>query len=301
MLSKGKAIANMQNYNNAMLGNTSTQLVVCRIDKINSDMTVDATVISGASGTKIIHRVRLTSPYRNEGDGIIVMPDVGALAIVAIISDMYQFVLSYINYSDKNVEDIRNLKEGEYLLKSKKGSYIKFNDNQGIDIHSGNNSALFIDNDVLSEVSETKTSINIASESMHGIIDGVVQGVEKWYDNDIESGLTNEELVNSISSLGETYIELKERKPIIEIQKGNVIDGSKQNVTLSLYENPEENPEACYQLKINSKNSDDGCRILIGKDGSVEIISNVVKVKCNDIDLTESNNISYSSLNFIER
>lgn len=299
MISKGKAIANMENYNNSMLGNTKTELAVCRIDKINSDMTVDVTVISGVSGTKMIHRVRLTSPYRNEGNGIIVMPEVGALAIVAIISDVYQFILSYINYSDSNVEEIRDLKEGEYLLKSKQGSYIRFNDNQGIDIHSGSNTAIFLDNDCLTEVSETKTSVNIANESISGIVDGVVQGVEKWYDNDVESELSNQDIVDSVSSLGETYIELKERKPIIEIQKGNVINESKENVKLSLYELPEDNPIACYKLEVNG--SKGALKILIGKDGSIELEGNVVKLKCNNLDLTNSNNISYSALNFIER
>lgn len=299
MISKGKAIANMENYNNSMLGNSATQLAVCRIDKINSDMTVDVTVISGASGTKMIHRVRLTSPYRKEGNGIIVMPEIGALAIVAVISDVYQFVLSYLNYSDNSVEEIRNLKEGEYLLKSKQGSYIKFNDNQGIDIHSGSNTAVFLDNDSLSEVTETKSSINIASESTSGVIDGVVQGIEKWYDSDVESELSNKDIVNCVSSLGETYIELKERKPIVEIQKGNVVDEFKEKIKLNLYEDPVNNPDACYKLEINS--SKGSLKILIGKDGSIELEGNSVKLKCNNLDLTESNNISYSSLNFIER
>lgn len=299
MISKGKAIANMESYNNSMLGNSQTQLAVCRIDKINSDMTVDVTVISGSSGTKMIHRVRLTSPYRNEGNGIIVMPEVGALAIVAVISDMYQFILSYLNYSDNTVDEVRNLKEGEYVLKSKQGSYIKFNDNQGIDIHSGSNTALFIDNDSLSEATETKVSINVANESVSGIVDGIVQGVEKWYDNDIESELSNEEIVNSVSSLGETYIELNERKPIIEIQKGNVVNEAKEKVKLSLYEEPKNNPDACYKLEVNSNKGN--FKILIGKDGSLELEGNVVKLKCSNLDLTNSNNISYSSLNFIER
>lgn len=299
MLSKGAAIAKMESYNNSMLGNSTTQLAVCRIDKINSDMTVDVTVISGVSGTKMIHRVRLTSPYRNEGDGIIVMPDIGALAIVAIISDVYQFVLSYLNYSDNSVEDIRNLKKGEYLIKSKQGSYIKFNDNQGIDMHSGSNTALFLDNDSLSEATETKTSINVASESVSGVVEGVVQGVERWYDKDIESDLTNSEIVDSVSSLGETYIELNERKPIIEIQKGNVVDEFKKNVKLNIYEESEDNPDACYKLEVNG--SKGILKILIGKDGSIELEGNSVKLKCNNLDLTESNNISYSSLNFIER
>ena len=135
MISKGQTISNVERYNNSMLGNSATELAVCRIDKINTDMTVDVTVISGTSNAKMIHRVRLTSPYRNEGNGIIVMPEVGTLVLVAIISDLYQFVISYLNYTDNTVDEIRNLKEGEYLLKSKQGSYIKFNENQGIDIH----------------------------------------------------------------------------------------------------------------------------------------------------------------------
>lgn len=300
MLSKGQTISNVNQYNNNMLGNSPTELAICRIDKINSDMTVDVTVISGASGTKMIHRVRLTSPYRNEGDGIIIMPEVGALAIVAIISDVYQFIISYINYSDSNVEEIRNLKEGEYLLKSKQGSYIKFNDNQGLDMHSGSNSAIFLDNDSLLEVTETKTSVNVACESVAGVVGDIVQGVEKWYDKDIESELSNDEIVESVASLGETYIELKERKPIIEIQKANVVNDSNEKVKLELYEDPQENPDACYRLEVNG-NEGSKCKILIGKDGSIELEGNVVKLKCNDLDLTESHKLSYSSLNFIER
>lgn len=300
MMSKGQSVASMNKYNNTMLGNTQTQLAVCRIDKINSDMTVDVTVMSGTSGTKMIHRVRLTSPYRNEGDGIIVMPEVGSLAIIAILSDVYQFIISYINYSDSNVEDIRSLKEGEYLLKSKQGSYIKFNDNQGLDMHSGSNSAIFLDNDSLLEVTETKTSINVACESVAGVVDDIVQGVEKWYDKDVESELSNDEIVESVASLGETYIELKERKPIIEIQKANVTDSSNNKVKLELYEDPQENPEACYKLEVSGK-EDNKFKILIGKDGSIELEGNVVKLKCNDLDLTESHKLSYSSLSFIER
>ena len=299
MLSKGQATANVEQYKNSMLGNAAQQIAVCRIDKINSDMTVDVTVMSGTSGTKMIHRVRLTSPYRNEGNGIIIMPEVGTLALVAIISDVYQFIISYLNYSDNNVEDIRELKQGEYILKSKEGSYIKFNDNQGIDIHSGGNSAIFIDNDSLFEVSETKTSTNIACESTSGVINDIVQGVERWYDKDIESELTNDEIVDSMASLGESYLEIKERKPIIEIQKGNVVDNSGKKVKLSLFENPEENPEACYKLEVNG--SATKFKIIIGKDGSMELEGNSLKIKCNDLDLTESNNLSYSSLNFIER
>ena len=242
MISKGQTISNVERYNNSMLGNSATELAVCRIDKINTDMTVDVTVISGTSNAKMIHRVRLTSPYRNEGNGIIVMPEVGTLVLVAIISDLYQFVISYLNYTDNTVDEIRNLKEGEYLLKSKQGSYIKFNDNQGIDIHSGSNSALFIDNDNLLEVSETKTSINMACESTSGVVNNVVQGVEKWYDNDVESELSNKEIIESVNSLGETYIELTERKPIIEIQKSNVIDDNGDKVKLDIYEDPQENP-----------------------------------------------------------
>lgn len=300
MLSKGQTISNINKYNNNMLGNSQTELAVCRIDKINSDMTVDVTVMSGTSGTKMIHRVRLTSPYRNEGDGIIVMPEVGALAIVAIISDVYQFIISYINYSDSNVEEIRNLKEGEYLLKSKQGSYIKFNDNQGIDMHSGSNSAIFLDNDSLLEVTETKTSINIACESTTGIIDDIVQGVEKWYDSDVDSNLSNYDIVENVSSLGDTYIDLKERKPIIEIQKANVINDSNEVVKLELYEDVQENPDACYKLEVNGS-AGGKCKILIGKDGSIELEGNVVKLKCNDLDLTNSHKLSYSSLSFIER
>lgn len=299
MMSKGQTVSNIEKYNSNMLGNTPTQLAVCKIDKINSDMTVDVTVMSGTSGTKIIHRVRLTSPYRNEGDGIIVMPEVGSLAIVAIISDVYQFIISYLNYSDSSVEDIRNLKEGEYLLKSKQGSYIKFNDNQGIDIHSGSNSAIFIDNDSLSEVTETKTSINMACESTAGVIDNIVQGVEKWYDKDVESEFSNEDIVDSVASLGEAYIELKERKPIIEIQKANVIDDLNKKVKLELYEDPKDNPDACYKLEVSNDNNK--FKILIGKDGSMQVEANVLKLKCNNLDLTQSNKLSYSSLNFIER
>lgn len=299
MISKGQTISNVERYNNSMLGNSATELAVCRIDKINTDMTVDVTVISGTSNAKMIHRVRLTSPYRNEGNGIIVMPEVGTLVLVAIISDLYQFVISYLNYTDNTVDEIRNLKEGEYLLKSKQGSYIKFNDNQGIDIHSGSNSALFIDNDNLLEVSETKTSINMACESTSGVVNNVVQGVEKWYDNDVESELSNKEIIESVNSLGETYIELTERKPIIEIQKSNVIDDNGDKVKLDIYEDPQENPEACYKLEVDGRKNK--FKILIGKDGSIQIEGNVVKVKCNDLDLTESRNIGYSSLNFIER
>ena len=299
MISKGQTISNVERYNNSMLGNSATELAVCRIDKINTDMTVDVTVISGTSNAKMIHRVRLTSPYRNEGNGIIVMPEVGTLVLVAIISDLYQFVISYLNYTDNTVDEIRNLKEGEYLLKSKQGSYIKFNDNQGIDIHSGSNSALFIDNDNLLEVSETKTSINMACESTSGVVINVVQGVEKWYDNDVESELSNKEIIESVNSLGETYIELTERKPIIEIQKSNVIDDNGDKVKLDIYEDPQENPEACYKLEEERRKNK--FKILIGKDGSIQIEGNVVKVKCNDLDLTESRNIGYSSLNFIER
>ena len=299
MISKGQTISNVERYNNSMLGNSATELAVCRIDKINTDMTVDVTVISGTSNAKMIHRVRLTSPYRNEGNGIIVMPEVGTLVLVAIISDLYQFVISYLNYTDNTVDEIKNLKEGEYLLKSKQGSYIKFNDNQGIDIHSGSNSALFIDNDNLLEVSETKTSINMACESTSGVVNNVVQGVEKWYDNDVESELSNKEIIESVNSLGETYIELTERKPIIEIQKSNVIDDNGDKVKLDIYEDPQENPEACYKLEVDGRKNK--FKILIGKDGSIQIEGNVVKVKCNDLDLTESRNIGYSSLNFIER
>lgn len=299
MISKGQTISNVERYGDNMLGNSATELAVCRIDKINSDMTVDVTVISGTSNTKMIHKVRLTSPYRNEGNGIIVMPEVGSLVLVAIISDVYQFVISYLNYTDSSVEEIRNLKEGEYLLKSKQGSYIKFNDNQGIDIHSGSNSAIFMDNDNLSEVGETKTSINMACESVSGVVNDVVQGIEKWYDSDVESELSNKEIVESVNSLGETYIELTERKPIIEIQKANVVDNDNNKVKLGVYEDPQENPEACYKLEVDGgKNK---FKILIGKDGSMQIEGNIIKVKCNDLDLTESHNIGYSSLNFIER
>ena len=130
-------------------------------------------------------------------------------------------------------------------------------------------------------------------------VKGVVQGVEKWYDNDVESELSNKEIIESVNSLGETYIELTERKPIIEIQKSNVIDDNGDKVKLDIYEDPQENPEACYKLEVDGRKNK--FKILIGKDGSIQIEGNVVKVKCNDLDLTESRNIGYSSLNFIER
>ena len=282
-----------------MLGQGTPQhIALCRIEKVNPDATVDVTLVSEGAGTKTISRVRLASPYKYNDTGAIFMPEVGALAVIAIISDLYQIIIGYVNQSDGIVEEIANMEDGEFLFQTKAGSYIKFNDNKSIDIHSGENSTLVVGKDNILEATEFKQSFTVASENTQGMEGDIVYNIERCYDKDIESTLDNEELVQEASMSSTLGIDIIERVPILEIQKGNVVKNG-EPVKLSLYEEEADNPDACYMIEVASKGVP--CRIMIGKDGSVQVEGNVVKLKCEELDLTESDLVSFTNLNFIEK
>lgn len=277
-------------------GEKGLEISVCKVEKINDDKTVDVSILSGSNANKLVHSVKIVTPYKTANTGMILMPEVGATGIMVVLSDVYKFIIGFFNISDALSSLYTEMSPGEFIFRTPQGSHIKMSDNNSIDIHTGSSTALLLDNDAILETSESKTSINIAKEEYSGVSNGTVYNIEKIYDKDISSPLTNSEILTEANDLLYPDIPIDERKPIIEIQKGNVFDESERPVKLSLYESF--NPEAAYSLKVDGTEST--FKLLIGKDGSVQVMANKIKLDCNEIDLKNTPNISYGDMVFLK-
>ena len=279
-----------------LTGETTQELAVARVEKINTDKTVNVCIVSGTNSNKIFNSVRILSPYKSGESGIIAMPEVGSIALVAIVNTAYQFIIGYLNYHDNVTNIVSNAKEGEMIFQTPFGSYIKMNEDNTVDIHTGENSSLFLDKTMIVRASESNYTVDVAGERFSGVEGDIVYNNEKWYDEDVKSNQSNKDLVEGIGDLLYPYIELEERKPILEISKGNVLDENNKQVRLSIFES--KNPEAAYRIKINSESRP--CQILIGKDGSIQIEANVIKIDSKKIDLTNTPKMTVTNMNIMK-
>lgn len=279
-----------------LTGETTQELAVGRIEKINPDKTINVSIVTGTNTNKIFNSVRMLSPYKNGESGIIAMPEIGSLVLIAIVNTAYQFIIGYLNYHENTSNLVNNAKEGEFIFQTPFGSYIRMNEDNTVDIHTGENSSFFLDKDMIVRASESNYTVDVAGERFSGIQGGVVYNEEKWYDEDVSSPQTNEEMIENIGDLLYPYIELNERKPIIEISKGNVLDENNRQVKLSIFES--NNPLAAYRLKINGEEND--CQILIGKDGSIQINANVIKIDSKKIDLIGTPRVDVNKMNILK-
>ncbi len=279
-----------------LTGETTQELAVARVEKINNDKTVNVCIVSGTNSNKIFHSVRMLSPYKSGESGIIAMPEVGSIALVAIVNTAYQFIIGYLNYHDNITQVVNETKEGEMIFKTPFGSYVKMGEDNTVDIHTGENSSLFLGKEMIIKAAESNYTVDVAGERFSGVEGNIVHNSEKWYDEDIKSNQSNSELIESIGDLLYPYAELEDRKPILEISKGNVLDSNNEKVTLSVFES--KNPEAAYRIKINSEGKPG--QILIGKDGSIQIEANVIKIKSKKIDLTDTPKMTVSNMNIMK-
>ena len=280
-----------------LTGDVSQEIAVGKVEKINADKTVNVSIITGVDTNKIFNSVRTLSPYKNGESGIVIVPEVGSLVVVVIVNSVYQFIIGYLNYHDNISNLVNNAREGEFIFKTPFGSYIKMNEDNSIDIHSGENSSLFLDKEIFVKASESSYEVDVASEKFSGVKGDIVYTTEKCYDKDISSPQTNKDIVEGLGDLLYPYIEIEERKPVIEISKGNVLDKSNELVKLSIFES--NNPLAAYRIKINGI-EENPSEILIGKDGSIQIRANVIKIDSNKIDLTGTPKISVKNMNFMK-
>lgn len=277
-----------------LTGNQATKLYVCKIEAINDDNTLEVTILNGDESNKIIHNVKIATPYKTPTSGMVFIPEVGAMGILLVLSETYKFIISYFNMGDVLSSISKELNLGEIFFKTPFGSYIKMNNDNSIDIHTGSSTALFLDRDEIIEMSENKTSLNIAKEEFSGIENNIVYTTEKYYDKDISSPLSNSEVLEEAGDLLYTDIPIDERKPIMEVSKGNVLDEKGNKVKLSLYESF--NPDAAYRLKVEGSKCT--FSLMIGKDGSGQIDANILKINCNELDLKETPEVSYENIVF---
>ena len=277
-----------------LTGNRPTSLYVCKIEAINEDNTLEVSILSGEESNKIVHNVRVATPYKTPTSGIVFYPEVGAMGILLVINETYKFIISYFNMGDVLSSIGKQLDLGEIFLKTPFGSYIKMNNDNSIDIHTGSSTALFLDKDEIVEMSESKTSLNISKEVFSGVENNVVHTKEKYYDKDVSSSLSNSEILEEAGDLLYVDIPIEERNPILEISKGNVIDDKGNKVKLSIYESF--NPEAAYRLEVKGNKSN--FSLMIGKDGSAQIDANILKINCNELDLKGTPETSYKNIVF---
>ena len=277
-------------------GETTQELAIARVEKVNLDKTVNVSIITGTNTNKIFNSVRILSPYKSGESGIIIVPEVGSMVLMVIVNSAYQFIVGYLNHHDNTSNLINDAKEGEFIFQTPFGSYIRMNQDNSVDIHTGESSSLFLDKNMIIRASESNYTIDVAGERFSGVTDNIVHNVEKWYDEDIKSSQSNNEIIEGVGDLLYPYIELEERKPIIEISKGNVLDENNKQVKLSIFESG--NPLAAYKIKVNS--DENPCSILIGKDGSIQIEANVIKINSNKIDLTGSHKMTVNKLNIMK-
>lgn len=278
-----------------LTGDVAQEIAVGKVEKINADKTINVSIITGINTNKIFNGVRILSPYKNGESGVVIIPEVGALVLVVIVNSAYQFIVGYLNYHDNISDLINNAKEGEFIFKTPFGSYIKMNEDNSIDIHTGENSSLFLDKELFVKASESTYEVDVASEKFSGVKGDIVYTSEKCYDKDVKSPQTNKDIVEGLGDLLYPYVEIEQRKPIIEISKGNVLDENNKLVKLSVFET--NNPLAAYRIKVDSEGSSE---ILIGKDGSIQIRANVIKIDSNKIDLTGTPKISVKNMNFMK-
>lgn len=289
------------------LGIISQTMQLCRVEQVNSDLTVDVSVLSGNRTTATLNGVKVSSAYMRGTSGMVSMPEVGSIGVVAIISSVHQVILGFLNYGAPIDKEIYSMSEGEHFIRNEQGAAVRWNDNGGIDMSSSGTSSFHIAPDIIVEGSESKASATVASESFSGIDGDIVHSIEKCYDKDIEVDMTHDEIMSSMDYSDMPSLYEKERTAVLEIQKGNVIEDVYDNesmivkkVKLDLYTFDEDNPEAAYRIKVMSEEGNN-CSILIGKDGSVQVDANVLKINTDMIDMYKSRDIEYDKLNFMRK
>jgi hypothetical protein len=277
-----------------LTGEQATTFNVCKVESINEDKTVNVSILSGNDSNKIIHNVRVASPYKSATSGIAFYPEVGSMAILLTISESYKFIITYFSVSDVTAEITKELDLGEIFFKTPCGSFIKMNNDNSIDIHTGSSTAFLMENDEIMEMSESKTEINLAKEEFSGVKNGNVLSEEKYYDKDIESKLSDSELLEEASDLLYVDIPLEKRVPIIEVSKGSIVDDNNNKVKMSIYDSF--NPDVAYMLKVNG--SQHSFNLKIGKDGSLQIDANIVKLSCEKLDIEDTTHVKDSKIVF---
>ena len=101
-----------------LTGNRPTSLYVCKIEAINEDNTLEVSILSGEESNKIIHNVRVATPYKTPTSGIVFYPEVGAMGILLVINETYKFIISYFNMGDVLSSIGKQLDLGEIFLKT---------------------------------------------------------------------------------------------------------------------------------------------------------------------------------------
>lgn len=266
-------------------GKTFMSANLCKVEKVNQDsLTIDAFIIETS---KTVKNVPICSPVRRLGNGLLSLPEIGSLCLMLTIGSGNNFIIGFLSYS--STSDLgESLNDGEILLRSSDDNFLKLDNSGNISIMSKGISGVSFQKDLVDISSITIKQKTLAKEAISGSVKNIVRDVEKWYDKPIESILSTEELIDSI--LKDKDVIINKPEPILEIQRGNVVDDNDNILKLQLYEADENNPELCYRLAVNKQNNQ-VFSISIGKDGSCIIKGKELIFDFEKLDMTKVKNI----------
>jgi len=263
-------------------GTTFVDLEICRVEEIDSEaMTL---TVSRLSNSTMLRNIRFCTPMRYLDNGIFIMPEVGTLCVLATTRRQELFVISFLSYSTlKDTGEV--LEPGEIMLQSVGEGFIKLDGSGRVVISSSSGSFIRFDKDVIVEDSLALTSRTAAREILSGSIDGVIQDIEKYYNASVSSDVSLDQLVGKILSGYDVDVDVP--TPVLIIKKGNVLkdNGDPDSLTSPALPAP---VNACWSLEVfNTSTGISACKLMIGVDGSIQLVANRVLLKCNEMDLTE--------------
>ena len=279
-----EAISNNNQRVKDVAGATMVNIELCKVEVVNSaTMTLDVLRLSNA---KKLTGVPFCTPVRLMDKGMIVLPEIGAVGILATTAKREFFVIGFLSYA--NSDSLKEvLTQGEMLFQSSGYGFLKMDDSGNLLLSSSSNTLSYLNETESGNISINLKSSTAARDIVSGIINNVVHEIERCYDKDISTLLSPDDLVNSV--LLDESIDIIKPTPVLEIQKGNVVDDNYNIVKLQIFEN--ENPDACYSIKVLN-NTEIKMQILIGKDGSVQLIANKLQLECNVLDLKNVKNFT---------
>ena len=254
---------------------------ICLIQEVNaSDLTAEVQIVKSG---KVLSGVPFCMPLLAANKGIVCIPEENSFGILATTTKQEPFIIGFASLSETD-SDI-NLYPGEVKVHSN-GDALSVFDRAGniTSISSGAAMSVLDDNGKEIVKSITSSHETLAKKVISGFIYGDVGEKEEIFDRDVESPDSVEELVRKIL-VGDTLV-IEKPSPVIIIEKGNVFDENGNKVKLEIEENPENNKELCYRIRIYDEEKNEKLSILVDKFGRIKIMGNSVILDCEKVDLT---------------
>lgn len=266
-------------------GSTVVDIEVCKVEEVDSE-TMKLTVRRISSNT-ILQNIPFCMPGRYVDNGLFIMPEKGALAVLATTKRQQFFVIGFLSYSE--AKDINEFFDsGDVLLQSKGAGFIKLDGLGHVILSSSSGSYTNSGNDLVSSDAVAVYSRTAAKEIISGSINGILTDSELYYNTQLSADISLEDLVNKVIAGYDIPDELVHRPtPVLSIKKGNVTDDNHTPIQLDLYSDSNLNPDACFLLEVLSSDGGVSCTIAIGVDGSVQIKANRLSLSCESLDVTQ--------------